>query len=75
MAAVLLSCMTSAWINELFAAQSVANGGIVRRARKNVDDDMLEELIHEAGARGYHVIETGEQVVVLCHAGQLVMHC
>jgi len=66
--------MAYAWIDELFAAQA-ANGGVVRRARKNVNNAMLAELIREATSKHFHVIETGDQVVVLCHEGELILHC
>lgn len=65
----------SAWIDQMFAAQA-ANGGVVRRSRADVNKyASLAEAIAEAQAKGFHVIETGDQVVVLCHPGQLVIHC
>ena len=63
-----------AWVDQIFQA-SAANGGVVRRARADVDKyASLAEVITEAKAKGFHVIETGDQVVVLCHAGHLVIH-
>jgi hypothetical protein len=65
----------SAWVDQIFQAQA-ANGGVVRRSRADVDKQAsLTEVITEAVAKGFHVIETGDQVVVLCHPGQLVVHC
>ena len=64
-----------AWVDQIFQADA-AKGGVVRRARADVDKyASLTEIIAEACARGFHVIETGDQVVVLCHPGQLVIHC
>lgn len=37
--------------------------------------DALDEIIAEARDRGFHVIETGGQIVLLAHTGQLVVHC
>ena len=65
----------SAWIDQIFGAQA-ANGGVVRRSIADVNKyASLAEVIAEAQAKGFHVIETGDQVVVLCHPGQLVVHC
>ena len=65
----------SAWVDQMFQAQA-ASGGVVRRARADVDKlASLQEVIAEARARGFHVVETGDQVVVLCHPGQMVIHC
>lgn len=65
----------SAWVDQMFQAQA-ANGGVVRRARADVDKyASLGEIVAEARGRGFHVIETGDQVVVLCHPGQMVIHC
>lgn len=63
-----------AWVDQMFQA-AAANGGVVRRARADVDKyASLAEVIAEAKTKGFHVIETGGQVVVLCHAGQMVIH-
>lgn len=67
--------MPSAWIEQLFQAAQVANGGVVRRSRDTVDEyASLEEVIAEAKKKKWHVIETGGQVLVLCHQGSLVIH-
>lgn len=64
----------SAWVDQIFRA-AAADGGVVRRARVDVDKyASLGDVIREAEARGFHVIETGDQVVVLCHTGRLVIH-
>ncbi|RZJ26702.1 MAG: hypothetical protein EOO54_01840 [Haliea sp.] len=64
----------SAWVDQIFSA-AAANGGVVRRARSDVNKyASLAEVIAEAKAKGFHVIETGDQIVVLCHAGALVIH-
>jgi hypothetical protein len=62
-------------VDQIFEAASVRNGGIVRRARRDVDRlASLDEVIREAKRRGYHVLETGGQVVFLCHKGQVILH-
>ena len=70
--------MASAWVEQIFQAQQAqpANGGVVRRAREDVDKyASLGEIVDYARDNGFHVIETGDQVVILCHSGALVIHC
>ncbi len=37
--------------------------------------DALDEIVDRAMHEGWHVIETGGQVVVLCHTGALKIYC
>lgn len=66
----------SAWVDQMFNAQQTATGGVVRRS---VDDvmryDALSEIIMRAQQSGWHVIETGDQIVVLCHPGSMQIFC
>jgi hypothetical protein len=34
-----------------------------------------DTLVGEARHRGFHVIETGDQIVILCNGGVLKVHC
>lgn len=65
--------MPSAWVNQIFLADQVNRGGVVRRNRNDVE--RLEEIVEEARRRRFHVIETGDQIVVLCHEGGITIHC
>ncbi len=66
----------ASWTERIFWADQANAGGVVRRSRANVDQyASLAQVIAEAKARGFHVIETGDQVVVLCHQGELIIHC
>lgn len=64
------------WTRTWFRANQANSGGVVRRQRKSVDtySDMAY-VVAEARKRGWHVLETGGQVVLLCHEGELVIHC
>jgi hypothetical protein len=68
-----------AWIRNLFSADQVRKRGVVRRKRGDapgqVDDHGLKQLIIAARKRGFHVIETGDQVVVLCNEGDIRVWC
>lgn len=65
-----------AWIDQMFDADIVQKEGIVRRQKSDVHRlasfDLLLEQVKE---RGFHLIETGDQFVVLCHKGALQIHC
>lgn len=64
------------WINQVFEANAVNKGGIVRR---NIGDVIKfaspDELIDEVKKRGFHLIETGEQFVIICNSGALKIYC
>lgn len=65
----------NAWLAQWFAAQSARNGGIVRRSIHDVRRlSSLDEVVREAKKRGWHVIETGDQYVLLCHTGSIQIH-
>lgn len=67
----------SAWIDQIFTADQAASGGVVRRSRADVDryGGGIANVVTEAKLRGWHVVETGDQVVILCHSGALHIHC
>jgi hypothetical protein len=67
----------NAWLEQWFDEPKQANrGGVIRR---NVNDvaryTSVDEVVIEARSRGWHVIETGDQLVVLCHDGDMRIFC
>lgn len=65
-----------AWIDQLFDAAIVKKEGIVRRKKSDVHHySSFDELLEQVRERGYHLIETGQQYVVLCHKGAMHIHC
>jgi hypothetical protein len=64
------------FFNDIFRAKAAKSGGIVRRrianVRKYASFDYLQK---EVKARGFHLIETGDQYVVICSAGHVRLHC
>jgi hypothetical protein len=65
-----------AWIDQMFEAAASA-GGVVRRSKDDVEKygGGQQQLLAEVRRRDFHLVETGEQYVVLCHKGQLIIHC
>ena len=58
------------WLDQIFAAKAVASGGVIRRSRAWVISEIgLSRFEDAVRARGFHLIEAGQQLVVICHAG------
>jgi len=69
------SSASGAWINDLFAAKEVANGGVVRRNKKDVEKyASFKELLYRVRLEEFHLIETGDQYVIICNPGVLKIH-
>ncbi|WP_159042098.1 hypothetical protein VM636_15155 [Streptomyces sp. SCSIO 75703] len=65
-----------AWVDQIFRAAQASQGGVVRRSIYDVERfGALEEIIKIARERHFHVLETGDQVVILCNEGELRIHC
>ena len=66
----------SKWLEQIFEAQIVKKEGIVRRKKSDVHHyASLDELLEYVRENGWHLIETGNQYVVLCHPGAMKIHC
>jgi hypothetical protein len=66
----------SKWLEQIFEAKIVKKEGIVRRKKSDVHYySSLEELLEYVQENGWHLIETGNQYVVLCHTGAMKIHC
>jgi hypothetical protein len=66
----------SAWIDQMFDAQIVEKDGLVRRNIADVNKfASFKELIERVKQEDYHLIETGEQCIVICNPGVLKIHC
>jgi hypothetical protein len=68
--------MADSWIDQIFDAQQVAKGGVVRRQRSDVDRlGPLDDLVAEVKRRGFHMVQIGDQLVILCNKGDLKVFC
>ena len=60
------------WLVQVFAAQAVHKGGVIRRASASIDREIgRDRFVAEVRARGFHLLETGGQLVVICHRGPI----
>ncbi len=63
------------WIDEIFSAKAVVNGGVIRRSRHWVENEVgRDRFIAEVRKRNFHLLETGQQLIVICHMGPVHMH-
>lgn len=67
----------NAWVQQWFDETQQANrGGVIRR---NIDDvakyTSVDEGLTRLDYRRWHVIETGDELVVLCHEGDVRIYC
>jgi hypothetical protein len=71
-----LSPARAQWCAEIFAAKAAAKGGIVRRAVRDVEREIGREvLLREVRRRGFHLIETGGQFIIVCNSGLFRVLC
>ncbi|MGR3342024.1 MAG: N-(5'-phosphoribosyl)anthranilate isomerase [Paracoccaceae bacterium] len=64
------------WIDSIFAAKAARTGGVVRRSAKWVEREIGRKRFEfEVRKRGFHMIECGGQLVVICNAGGLTVIC
>lgn len=62
------------WLAQVFAAKAVDQGGVIRRSRQWVEGEIgLERFEQAVRARGFHLIEAGAQLVVVCHSGPIAL--
>lgn len=60
----------------MFAAKVAVNGGVIRRAIRDVDRDIGRAAFElEVRRRGFHLIECDKQYIVICNAGRINVIC
>ncbi|MES2847109.1 MAG: N-(5'-phosphoribosyl)anthranilate isomerase [Pseudomonadota bacterium] len=60
------------WIDQILAAKAVARGGVIWRNIAWVDADVgRDRFVSEVRKRGYHLVQTGQQFVVICNTGPI----
>ena len=64
------------WIDQLFSAQSARSGGVVRRKIADVERNVGRARLElEERRRGFHLIECGGQLVVVCSRADIRLIC
>ena len=63
-------------MNQVFEAGQASAGGVVRRSVYNVERLVgFAAFVEECRRSDFHVIETGDELVVLCHECGMIVHC
>ena len=61
-----------AWIDQLFSAKAVRKGAVVRRqiawVAREIGDSRFRS---EVRRRGYRLVRTADQYIVICHDGPI----
>jgi len=65
--------MQYAWIDQIFNAQQAQEGGTVRRSIRDVEQYAggVANFLEEVKKYGFHVVQIGDQLVVLCNKGDI----
>jgi len=59
-----------AYINAIFDAKAARTGGIVRRKIQDVEKyASYRYLVEEVARRGFHLLEVGNQYLIICNSG------
>ncbi len=63
------------WLDLIFTAKAAQNGGIVRRNVTWVEHEIgRQTFVKAVQDRGFHLLETGNQFIVICHQGNIHLH-
>ena len=66
----------SSWINDIFRAGIVNKRGVVRRQKTDVlKNGGYKALRKEVKRRGFHLIRTGGQYIIICNEGDFKLLC
>jgi hypothetical protein len=62
----------SKWIDQIFDAKIATREGVVRRKKSTVEKyATVKELTDEVRRRGFHLVETGDQFIIVCNNGSI----
>lgn len=62
------------WLDQVFSAKAVTSQGVIRRSRDWVATEIgLDRFEQAVRDRGFHLVEAGRQLVVICHSGPVIM--
>jgi hypothetical protein len=61
-----------AWIAQLFGSKSARRGAVVRRSVRWVAREIGDARFREeVRRRGFHLLQTADQYIVVCHPGPI----
>ncbi len=67
-----LSFSARTWLDMIFEAKAARSGGVVRRKIAWVEREIGRDVfVTEVQRRGFHLIEAGNQFIVVCNQGPM----
>jgi len=64
------------YINKMFRSDAARSGGVVRRSIQDVHRlASRSALIEEVKRKNFHLIEAGDQYIVICSSAKIQVHC
>lgn len=64
------------WLAAVFDAKVCGKGGVLRRAVRDVNREVgREAFTAEVRRRGWHLVESGGQYIVICNQGDIRILC
>jgi len=65
-----------AWIDQVFSAQQVRTGGVIRRSVASIERCCTMDLfLQEVKRRRFHAVRVADQVLVICNCGEMSVVC
>jgi hypothetical protein len=60
------------WVEQIFSTQAARRGAVVRRSVAWVDREVgRDRFVAEIRDRGFHLIRSANQFIVICHNGPI----
>ena len=64
------------WFDQVFSAKAVSKGGVIRRSKADVDRKIGRDRLElEVRKRGFHLVEAGNQFLIICDRGDIRLIC
>ncbi len=64
------------WVAQIFSSKSARGGGVVRRSLRDVEREIgYGRLELGVRRRGYHMVQSGDQIVIFCTSEPLRIIC
>lgn len=64
------------WFDQVFSAKAAASGGVIRRKKADVDRKIGQDRLElEVRKRGFHLIEAGDQFLIICSRADIRIIC
>lgn len=68
--------INTGWQRQIFSSKLAKNGGVVRRAKRDVHREIgHDQLKAFVNRQGFHLLECGEHYIIICHDGDLKVIC